>query len=403
MIQYHADWIVPVTSPPIRDGSVAVDGHRIVAVGAGRSAFAGVETLDLGSVAILPGLVNAHTHLELSWMRGLVGPHDRFTDWARALIARRREITDPNDPRLVNATTEAIAEAVRCGTALVGDISNTLTSYAPLAAQGVPAVLFHELLGFDVDAAEGRVRQARAALDALTPHEMLRTSLAPHAPYSVAPGLFRAIRDDLDGHSFSRSSVHLAESTEEVEFLDCGTGPWRAILEDLGAWNPKWTPPRSAPAEYVDSLGFLDARVLVVHGVQLTSHELRRLASRAATLVTCPRGNIRTGAGNPPVERFYESGVAVAIGTDSLASVDDLNVFSEIATLRRLAPRVPAAALLRSATWVGATALGFEGEFGAIEPGRRARLLAVDIPRFENNVEEYLVNGIVPSQMRWVG
>jgi len=130
--------------------------------------------------------------------------------------------------------------------------------------------------------------------------------------------------------------------------------------------------------------------------------DLARLASRGTTLVTCPRSNSHTGAGLPPLADFYASGVSVAVGTDSLASVSDLNVFAELAAMRALAPLVPASTLLDSATRQGARALGFDAEFGTIEPGKRARLLAVSVPDGLHDVEEYLVSGIRPEQIRWV-
>ena len=123
---------------------------------------------------------------------------------------------------------------------------------------------------------------------------------------------------------------------------------------------------------------------------------------RGATLVTCPRSNGHTGAGAPPLEDFYRAGVRVAVGTDSLASAPDLNVFAELATMRALAPSVPAASLLESATREGARALGFEADYGTIEPGKRALLLAVGVPPGTGDVEEYLVTGIHPEQVRWI-
>jgi len=123
---------------------------------------------------------------------------------------------------------------------------------------------------------------------------------------------------------------------------------------------------------------------------------------RGATLVTCPRSNQHTGAGAPPVERFFGSRVRVAVGTDSLASAPDLNVFSELAALRAIAPAVPAASLIESATRSGAEALGFGADYGTIEPGKSARLIAVSLPASSGDVEEYLVSGIQPGQVRWL-
>jgi aminodeoxyfutalosine deaminase len=142
--------------------------------------------------------------------------------------------------------------------------------------------------------------------------------------------------------------------------------------------------------------------VLAVHGVQMTEKDLGLIAARGATLVTCPRSNGHTGAGAPPITEFYTSGNRVAIGTDSLASAPDLNVFAELATMRALAPGVPASLLLDSATRQGARALGFDADYGTIEPGKRARLLAVQIPSAAIDVEEYLVSGIDPAQLRWL-
>jgi 5-methylthioadenosine/S-adenosylhomocysteine deaminase len=149
-------------------------------------------------------------------------------------------------------------------------------------------------------------------------------------------------------------------------------------------------------------LGLLTSRLLAVHGTQLDDRELARLAQAGATIVACPRSNEWTGAGTPPVEAFYRSGVRVAVGTDSLASVEDLNVFRELAALRRIAPGVPASRLLESATIQGAAALGFGAEFGAISPGRRASLIGVRVPRGVEDVEEYLVTGIEPDAVQWL-
>ena len=134
----------------------------------------------------------------------------------------------------------------------------------------------------------------------------------------------------------------------------------------------------------------------------MSTADLERLALRGTTLVTCPRSNGHTGAGAPPLEEFYESGVRVAIGTDSLASAPDLNLFAELATIRALAPSVPAASLLDSATRQGSRALGFDADFGTIETGKLARLLAVTVPAGTDDVEEYLVSGIAPEQIRWL-
>ncbi|MCA1562729.1 MAG: amidohydrolase family protein [Acidobacteria bacterium] len=197
-------------------------------------------------------------------------------------------------------------------------------------------------------------------------------------------------------------SVHVAESREELQLLRNGSGAWRELLEELGAWNGEWHPPGTSPVEYLAQCGLLHERLLAVHCVQLSDAGLARLQTADATIVMCPRSNRWTGAGDPPVPRFYASGVRVAIGTDSLASVEDLNVFAELAAARALAPAIPAAALLESATRHGADALGFGADLGTIEPGKRADLIAVRIPAGIRDVEEYLVSGIRANQIEWL-
>ncbi len=404
--RWHAAWVLPIGAPPIRDGWVAARGGRIVAVGgpADRAPLEPDEVeIDLGEAAVLPGLINAHTHLELSYLRDAVQGNGSFVGWIRALMAARRAGPDAAASEVVGAVHAAIAEAVRCGTAAVGDISNTLVSFAPLEESPLGGVVFYELIGFNPADPQALVERACAAVRALPGRGRLRACLAAHAPYSVSPAVLQAIATVASADPHARCSVHLAESIEEVEFVRTGGGPWRALLEELGVWNPTWTPPGVSPAEYLFAHRFLGPQVIAVHGVHLGWRDLARLAEQRATLVACPRSNARTGAGTPPIDRFYASGVRVAVGTDSLASVPDLNLFAELAAMHALAPEVPARRLLDSATRCGAEALGLATEYGEIAPGRRARLVAVDVPPSTVDVEAYLVSGIHPDQIRWLG
>ena len=340
LILYHAAWVLPIAARPLRRGWVLTGRGRVVACGNGETPAFGdgtpVEITDLGEAVILPGLVNAHTHLELSWLRDRVPPGGPMPTWASRLLAVRREAaSDPPGP-----IGEAIGEARAAGTSLVGDVTNTLAAYDLLADSALGGAVFRELIGFNAEQPEQLVANSQAQLDALMPRARLRPSIVPHAPYSVSPALFRAIARAAGDRPVS---VHLAESAEEIQFLRDGTGAWRELLGRLGVWNDRWEPPACGPVEYLDRLGLVTARLLAVHGTQLGDAELAHLARAGATVVACARSNRWTGAGIPPIERFYASGVRVAIGTDSLASVEDLNLFTELAELRRLAPGVPAA------------------------------------------------------------
>jgi aminodeoxyfutalosine deaminase len=399
--RYHAAWLVPIADDPIHNAWFTVDRGRVVALGR-RAANDPTPGINLGDVAVMPGLVNAHTHLELSYLRDQIAPSSSFTGWARHIISERRKRSHLQAPEIMAAIDVAIGECLRCGTAVVGDISNTLAPFRKLAESPLAGVEFWEVIGFKIDKPDELIEHAVGELAALPATDRVRASLSAHAPYSVAPLLFRSIKKAVARMAFVPCSVHLAENAEEVELLATGGGPWKALMKDIGSWNHEWTAPGVGPVQYLDDMGFLDNRLLAVHGVQMSAADLARLKERGTTLVTCPRSNGHTGAGLPPVTDFYESGVRVAIGTDSLASSPDLNVFAEVATLHALAPTVPAASLLRSATIEGARALGFDADYGTIEPGKLARLLVVDVPPGRSDVEEYLVSCVHPGQIRWL-
>ena len=394
-MRYRADWVLPIVAPPVRRGWVDVRDGRIVGTGSGAAGGGPGPVADLGHAAILPALVNAHTHLELSGLRGAVPPAASMPRWVDSLLERRAE-AGPPDP---DAMRRAVAEARASGTGLLGDVGNSVAAAPILARAGMPARLFREVLAFPGRAAAAAVDAAAAELGSVEGAAGLRVGLAAHAPYSVGPAAFAALDAAVRERFPGPRSIHLAESPEEVELLRDGRGPWRDLLDRIGRWDPAWTVPGCGPVEYLDRLGWLREGLVVVHGVQLTDPELGRLAERGVTLVTCPRSNAWTGVGHPPIERFLRSGVRLAVGTDSLASAPDLNLFSELALMRRLAPSAPAGRLLACATLRGAAALEFDDELGAIAPGRRADLIGVRIPADVGDVEEYLLGGIAPGRV----
>ncbi|MDA1092753.1 MAG: amidohydrolase family protein [Acidobacteria bacterium] len=398
MTRYLAEWVLPMTGPPIRRGRVDVVQGMVVSVGSRATDDVAASTLDLGGAVILPALVNAHTHLELSGLRDGVPPAESMPAWVDRLLAQRGASGPPVGADILRAVRESRAS----GTGLVGDISNTLASVPALEQAAASACVFREVLGFTDDGSQALVDAAEAELAACGSLTSVRLGLAAHAPYSVGPALFRALDRAIRRRPGVPRCVHLGESPEELQFLSVGAGPWRDLLERIGRWNPSWVPPGCGPVEYLDRMGWLGPDLVAVHGVQLTDSELACLADRSVTVVTCPRSNRWTGVGDPPIDRFFKSGVRLAVGTDSLASAPDLNVFAELAAMRRCAPSVPAGRLLRCATSAGADALGFGETHGRIAPGRRAAVVTVSLPAGVSDVEEYLVSGITPDQVDWL-
>ena len=408
MHRYRASWLLPIIGQPLKYGWVYVDNGLIVSVGCTDQEVPGpgkplnhrdgLKQIDLGSVVVMPGLVNAHTHLELSALAGEVPSASAMPHWVEDLLARRIELKPDGDASI----REAIKQLRQSGTVLVGDVSNTLASVKPLVESQLAAVVFREIIGFRSADAVKLVEQACRELMTLVTTHRVRTSLAAHAPYSVSSKVCEMIRSTVDRWPGAPRSIHLAESVEEVDFLQTGSGPWKDLLIRLGAWDSEWTPPGYSPTDFLRGVGWLDDRAIVVHGVQLKSEDLCTLGEAGVTLVACPRSNEWTGAGQSPVASFYEAGVRVAIGTDSLASTADLNLFTESAAVRRLAPDVAGRTILESATRQGARALGFGDDYGSIEPGKRADLIAVQLPDIVEDVEEYLLSGIQPQQVLWI-
>ena len=256
---------------------------------------------------------------------------------------------------------------------------------------GMPAHVFHEVLGFRVTDGTETLAAARRRIDAVGQVERrVRVSLAPHAPYSVSPALFMSIAGEL------RTRHHRASisGNRPRKSSSCATaaGRFGARWSRSARGTRTWTPPRCGPVEYIEKFGLLSERLLAVHGVQLSYRELAQLAAAGATLVTCPRSNRWVGAGSPPVERFYASGVRVAIGTDSLASVEDLNLFAEMAQIRAPGARIPGRRDSRKRHPRSARRRSDSAtDYGTIEPGKRAALIAVRVPDGVEDVEEYLV------------
>jgi cytosine/adenosine deaminase-related metal-dependent hydrolase len=410
IVRVHAGWLVPIAAPVLRHGWMDVDTARgdIVGVGAAEapSERHADRLLDLSEAVILPGLVNAHTHLELSHLAGQVPPADSFVAWVRAMLAVR--FGTPAAPAaVIGAAREAIASMEATGTLGVGDIGNTDASVSPLAASSLWGVHFREALGLRPADASRLLEETRLAVRR-THHTLcaagntrLSPSCAPHAPYSTSPDLIRGLAG---GYEPARavSSIHLAESTDELVFLATGQGPLRDLAADRGAWDGTWPTPGVGPVAYLAQLGVLHPGLLVVHGTQLRREELQMLASTGATLVLCARSNRWVGAGVPPVSEVFASGGAIAIGTDSLASVADLNLFAELQALRDLAPDVPARSLLRAATLGGARALGCDA-LGVLAPGATSRAVVRVPPPAVTDVEEWLVaEASDTSDLRWL-
>jgi cytosine/adenosine deaminase-related metal-dependent hydrolase len=401
-----ARWVVPMVpgGPPcIDDAAVAFDDADTVrAVGPRaelRRRFSDApEERALG--VLLPGLVNAHTHLELSALAGEVPGRRGLVEWASACMEAAGEQT--REQRR-DAAMRAAADAVALGTAALGDVGNTLAAMPGIVAAGLRGTIFHELLGSRETRTGDALADAAAERAAASKAHPWPVGLgyvpAPHAPYSADPDLLRRIFAAA-ARTGLPTSIHVAEDADEIALLRDGGGRWPAVLEAMGV-NPAARVPRLAPVAYLAALGAFAAPAppLLVHMVH-ASDEDRRLAHAAgATVVLCPRSNLHIGDRLPDVPALLADGLDLAIGTDSLASSPDLSLFGEIATLHARFPAVPARRWLEASTIGGAHALRLEA-CGALTPGRRPGVLDVQVDDLAAPLEA-LVRNPAPI-LHWV-
>lgn len=372
-----ADHVLVGDAPPIASGAVVVDGGgRVLDVGAAadvlpRSAGAPVERV---RGVLFPGLVNAHTHVELSSLRGRVPGGRGFVPWVDRLLTARAEV-DPDED--ADATRRAVDELAEAATVAVGDVSNTLAAVAALARAGVGGCVFHEVLGLDRAAVLGRVdglaSEVRERVPAW-PSDELAYAPAPHALYTLHPDAARALLEAA-ARGGVVTSLHLAEHAAERSAIERGEGPvptWcRARLRQTPTW------PMRPLFDLAEDVGALRPGVLLVHLTDARPEELRRISARGASAVLCPRSNLYIEGRSPPLLAVREAGIDAALGTDSLASNTSLDVLAEARALADQHPGVPRWELVKMATWNGARALGRE-DLGRFARGARPGVFCVE-------------------------
>jgi cytosine/adenosine deaminase-related metal-dependent hydrolase len=381
-----ARWIFPVSQSPLEGGTLTIEGDRIVAVEPHGQRQA---DLDLGDVAVIPGLVNAHTHLDLTGVRGVCPPGRVLPEWLLCVIAARRQMTPE---QVENDIRQGLAECLRHGTTLIGDISAFGASFPILRDAPLRAVVFRELLGLTEDRARQAWAEAEQWLNSVRTSATCRPGLSPHAPYSVRTTLFERVADHArrDGLPVA---IHLAESREEIELLHARSGPFVAFLQDLGVWHPAGLVPGCDDILRVN-LGVTS--LLLAHGTYLEVSK----SLPDATVVYCPRTHAAFGHRPHPFRDLLRQGVRVALGTDSLASNPDLSIWNEVRFLRERYPDVPGDILLRMATLSGAEALGWERETGSLEPGKSADLVVLPLTPSAGDAYTQLFRG--PGEVRAV-
>ena len=362
-----ADWVLPVEGEPIENGAVAIEDGRIAAVGTAAELGEGERYPE---AVILPGFVNAHTHLEYAVYAGF-GDGLSFGPWISTHVERKR--------RLERADMEAIArlgaaECLRSGITTVGDLAFSGASAPACADLGLRAIVYLEVFGTEAADALRQFEEKREYV-ASALSEQVALGVSPHAPYTCSTEVYAACASlDLP------VATHLNESGDELDWLLRGEGPWQPFSEMLVE------PDGQSGIRRLAAAGLLDERMVAAHCVKVDDEEIDLLSSHGVAVAHCPRSNALLGCGIAPLRALRTAGLRVGIGTDGVSSVPSHDFFEELRTVIALArarderaDAISASDALELATLGGARALGLERELGSLIPGKRADVAIVSL------------------------
>lgn len=379
MTVHVAPYVLPIAGEPIENGAVAVEGDRIVAVGPRAEVAKGERVREWPGV-LLPGLVNAHTHLQYTDFADLATSGLPFPQWIRTLTERRPTFSDE---MWRQSARRGVHEALRTGTTCVADVVTDVAMLPVVARSGLAGTAYVEVVGVESHSwPEARERLAHK-LD--TAPAGIEVGVSPHALYSIGTDVVRGSVAVARERGL-RLHPHLAETEEEAEFVMAGTGPIAEFGRSRAlTWELLDGGSGRTPVAHAASLGLLGPDVHVAHGVHVDADDRATLRTYGSAVTLCVRSNATLGAGVPPVAAYLDEGNVVAVGTDSRASVTSLDLVEEVQALRKVAlsQGFPADGLTRRlveiATVGGAAALG-RSDVGRLAPGARADLAVFDVP-----------------------
>jgi aminodeoxyfutalosine deaminase len=335
------------------------------------------KVLDWGSSVIIPGLVNAHAHLELTSLHNQLTHFRSFTDWISQLMNRRQSWTEKD---YLASAAEGSRLSLASGTTLAGDITSSGFGWSAASGQDLRRVIFKEVLALGSDRADEVLSQLNLLLKKAPSNPLLVHGISPHAPYSVSPELYRR-SSELARRQRMLLTTHVAETRAELQFLQTGTGEFRSFLDGIGAMPADWKPPGLPPVFYLDTLGVLGPCCLLAHCNYLDKDSVARILRTHSSVVYCPRSHDFFGHENHPVRQLLDLGVNVALGTDSLASNFSLSMMDEMRFLFRKRKDIKAEEIFRAATINGAAALHFGGVLGRLRRSYWADMAVFEIPK----------------------
>ena len=332
--------------------------------------------VDWGSAVIMPGLINAHVHLELTSLCNRLTGYGSFTDWLSQLISKRRSWSLDE---FQSSIREGIVLSLASGTTTVGDIATSGMTGSITRGNTLRQVIFEESIALSPGQAEQTIADLNRILDTSKPGELIRQGVSPHSPYSVSGELYRRL-SALARDRKMPLTTHVAETMSEIQFLKTGTGEFRDFLQALNVFPADWNPPGLHPIPYLHSLGVLGPNCLLVHCNYLDRESIDLLSGSGSSVVYCPRSHAFFGHPQHPVRELLDSGINIALGTDSLASNTTLSMLDEIRFLYKERKDLKPEEILKAATINGAKALNYGNSAGLLKPGCRADMTVLEVP-----------------------
>lgn len=370
-------WVVPITSPLVKDGAVLVSDNTIIAVGKAKEilqqAPSGAQKLEFPEGILVPGLVNPHTHLENTHFLGIKKPQP-FNLWLAQMV---KLVKNQSFDDALAAAKEGVAQSVSYGVTCVGDFSRFGASFVALDELGLKGAVFKEFICLNDNEIEARLTELENWLAvAKSQSSLLKVAVGPHAPYTVTPKAFKRTIDLAERQDL-QICIHAAESLSERRLIEQRKGIWQFWLGSV----LRSAPIGLSPIGYLDWLGALKPNTLLVHCVQVDDKDISLLAERKVWVIHCPRSNFNLKVGVMPLKKMLSSGVKICLATDGLASAESLSPLDEIRFAIKLSdeypeiyPSLSPSRWLRMVTLDSASALGLEKEVGSIEQGKYADL-----------------------------
>ena len=390
----RARWVLPIDRPPIAGGYVSIADGRIAAIGAADSGLGPVE--DLGDVVVMPGLINAHTHLEFSALPQPLGTRGMsLPEWIRLVIGDRKR----GDRDSTAAIAQGLRESLASGVTTLGEIATSPPALYAIAEPAPTTLLFQEAIGFSA----GRVDSVFADVQRRLDEAPSPAGLSPHAPYTVHPRLLERLVE-LASSRGTPVATHLAESREELELLASGGGPFRELLEQRSMWDANAISRGTRPLDCLRRLAGAP-RSLVIHGNYLAADEIEFVAQQRGrmSVVYCPRTHAYFEHEPYPLEAMRAAGVRIALGTDSRASNPDLRVLEEVRYVANSYPGVSPRDALRMATLDAAEALGLADHAGSLTVGKRADLVAISVGVQHDDPYQAVIDAADVPLQTWLG